>query len=321
SLPDQELLAAAAAGKLATRDEVVKQAKRLLDDPRARAKLHDFFRAWLRIDPAPEIAKDAKRFPGFDPATAADLRTSLDLFLEDVAWGEKSDFRQLLLSDQVFLNGRLAKFYGADLSDDAGFQKVALDPGRRAGVLTHPYLLAAFAYNSESSPIHRGVLVARGVLGKPLRPPPDAFTPLSAELHPNLTTRERVALQTKPQACVGCHGMINPLGFTLENFDAVGRYREKENGKPIDASGLYQTRTGEVVKFAGPRDLAAFLARSEEVQEAFVEQLFHHLVKQPVRAYGPNTLADLQRSFAKNEFNIRELMVEIIAVSALQPRK
>src|SRR5439155_15666147 len=218
--------------------------------------------AWLRIDRVQEITKDSKRLLGFDAATAADLRTSLNLFLDDVAWGEKSDFRQLLLADQVYLNGRLAKFYGADLPEDAGFEKVALDPGRRAGVLTHPYMLAAFAYNAESSPIHRGVFLARGVLGKPLRPPPDAFTPLAADLHPMLTTRERVDLQTKPQACVGCHGMINPLGFTLENFDAVGRFRETDNGKPIDSTGFYQTRTGEVVKFTGPRDLAAFLAGS-----------------------------------------------------------
>jgi mono/diheme cytochrome c family protein len=320
SLPDQELLSAAAAGKLGSRDEVATQARRMLNDPRAQAKLREFLHAWLRIDRVPEITKDSKRFPGFDAATAADLRTSLNLFLDDVAWGEKSDFRQLLLSDQVYLNGRLAKFYGAELPEDAGFETVTLDPGRRAGVLTHPYLLAAFAYNAESSPIHRGVFLARGVLGKPLRPPPDAFTPFAADLHPTLTTRERVDLQTKPQACIGCHGMINPLGFTLENFDAVGRFREQDNGKPVDSSGVYQTRSGEVVKFAGPRDLAAFLAGSEEVQESFTEQLFHHLVKQPVRAYGPKVLADLRRAFAKHEFSIRELMVEIVTVSALKAR-
>src|SRR5205814_4403356 len=226
-----------------------------------------------------------KKFPGFDEGVAADLRTSLELFLDDVVWSEKSDFRQLVLDEDVFLNARLAKFYGAELPADAkGFAKVRLNPGKRAGVLTHPYMMAAFSYTAESSPIHRGVFVARGVLGITLRPPNEAFTPLPPNLHPNLTTRERVLLQTKPAACVSCHGMINPLGFTLEHFDAVGRYRETDRGKPVDDTGSYQTRSGEVVKFGGVQDLARYLAGSEEVPAAFAEQLFHHVAKQPVRA-------------------------------------
>jgi hypothetical protein len=229
---------------------------------------------------------------------------------------DASDFRQLLQTDSLFLNGRLAKFYGAELPADAPFQLVSLSERERAGVLTHPYLMATFAYTDTSSPIHRGVFLARSVLGRALKPPPEAFAPLPAELHPNLTTRERVLLQTKPDACAKCHGMINPLGFTLENFDAVGRFRDKESGKPIDATGGYQSRTGESVTLSGVRDLASFLADSEEVHAAFVEQLFQHTVKQPVRAYGPETLADLVRSFEVNDFNIRKLIVQIAVVSA-----
>ena len=113
--------------------------------------------------------------------------------------------------------------------------------------------------------------------------------------------------------------MINPLGFTLEHFDAVGRYREKENGKPVDDTGSYQTRDGRVVKFAGVRDLAKFLAGSGEVHAAFAEQLFHHLVKQSVRAYGANKLDELRESFSRSGFNIRKLAVEV-AVTAALPR-
>jgi hypothetical protein len=154
-----------------------------------------------------------------------------------------------------------------------------------------------------------------------LRPPPEAFTPLAADLHPKLTTRERVLLQTKPTTCQSCHGVINPLGFTLEHFDAVGRFREQDNAKPVDATGSYETRTGEVVKFNGARELAKFLAGSEDVQTAFTEQLFQHLVKQPVRAYGPRQLADLRESFAANGFNIRKLIVEIVTTSAMTGRE
>ncbi|HEV3081896.1 MAG TPA: DUF1592 domain-containing protein [Gemmataceae bacterium] len=321
SLPDRELLQAAAAGQLGTRAQVSRQAERMLGDLRARSKLRDFFLQWLKIDPAPELVKDAKRYPGFDAVLASDLRTSLDLFLEDVLWSEASDFRQLLLADYLYLNGRLAQFYGAKLPADAPFQKVFLNPQERAGVLSHPYLMATFAYPAASSPIHRGVFLARNVLGQPLRPPPDAFVPLPADLHPGLTTRERVTLQTQPQACQSCHSMINPLGFTLEHFDAVGRFQDRDRDKPIDATGAYVTRNGQRVTFGGVRELAAFLAGNEETQEAFVQRLFQYFVKQPIRAFGPRKLVDLRQSFADNHYNIRKLMVQIVTEAATATAK
>jgi cytochrome c553 len=320
SLPDGELLEAAKAGKLAQRDQVMHQAERMVGDARTHSKLREFMLQWLKVDNVPELSKDMKRYPGFDAAMASDLRTSLDLFLEDVLWSQSSDFRQLLLADGLFLNGRLAKFYGADLPADASFQKVTTKPNERAGVLSHPYLMATFSYTGTTSPIHRGVFLTRNVLGRALQPPPEAFAPLSPDLHPNLTTRERILLQTKPEACQVCHGMINPLGFTLEQFDAVGRFRDKENDKPIDATGAYLTRSGEQVKFSGVRDLAKFLAACPETHDAFVEHLFHCLVKQPIRAFGPNELADLRGFFTQHDFNVRKLMVEIIASSAITPQ-
>jgi hypothetical protein len=116
-----------------------------------------------------------------------------------------------------------------------------------------------------------------------------------------------------------CHSVINPLGFTLEHFDAVGRFREQERGKPINTLGGYQTRAGLTVTLKDARELAKFLAVSEEVQAAFVEQMFHYLVQQPVRAYGAGTLDHLRQKFAAEGYNIRKLAVEVMAVSALAP--
>ncbi len=317
SIPDQPLLDAVAKGQLATREQVEQQAQRMLADPRTRSKLREFFLRWLKVDHVPDVAKDTERFPEFNAVIADDLRTSLELFLDDLLGSETADFRQLLLSDSLPLNGRLAKFYGAELPDDAPFQSVKLESGERAGVLSHPYLMAGFAYTASSSPIHRGVFIARSVLGRSLRPPPEAVAPLAPALHADLTTRERVALQTKPESCQSCHAMINPLGFTLESFDAVGRYRKDENGKPVDASGGYRTRSGDLVKFAGVRDLATFLANSEETHSAFVEQLFHGLIKQPIRAFGSQTRSELKQKFIENNFNIRKLVIDIVATAAL----
>lgn len=312
SLPDGALLKA----DLSTPEAIRTQAEKMLADPRTWSKTREFLLTWLKVDHYPDLAKDKKRFPEFDEAAASDLRTSLELFLEDIAWGEKSDFRELLLSDKVYLNGRLAKIYGASLPSDAPFQPVSLDGKSRAGVLTQPYMLASLAYFSTSDPIHRGVLITRNFLGRVLAPPPIAVTPTPAELQPKLTTRQRVTIQTKPAACNSCHQMINPLGFPLERFDAIGKLRDKENGQPIDATGSYQTRKGTLAKFNGPRELAQFLASSDEVHATFVERLFQFVTKQPIRAYGPKTSLELQKRFVESGFNIKKLLVEIAVVAS-----
>jgi hypothetical protein len=250
----------------------------------------------------------------------SDLRTSLELMLEDVLRSKDADFREIFLTDYVYLNGRLAKFYGLNLPENAPFQRVNLDASERAGVLTHPYLMSTFAYTGASSPIHRGVFISRSVLGRPLKPPPEAVAPLVVDLHPNLTTRERVTLQTKPAACVTCHGSINPLGFGLEHFDAIGRFRDREKGSPVDALGAYEKPTGETVTFDGARQLAQVLLASSETHSAFVAQLLHHMVKQSVRAFGPRTREELISSFAEHNFNMRKLVVDIIASTSLKDR-
>lgn len=321
SLPDAPLLEAAGKGELKTREQVAQQAERMVDDLRTRAKLREFLLQWLKVDRVADLAKDPKAFPEFDEAVAGDLRTSLEMFLEDVAWGEGSDFRRFLQADELYLNGRLAKLYGASLPEDAPFQKVKLEGEPRAGLLTHPYLMASFAYTGSSSPIHRGVFLARGVLGRSLAPPPEAVAPLAPDLHAGLTTRERVELQTSPKACQMCHTMINSVGFTLENFDAVGRFRKEEQGKPIDAKGEYQSQSGEVIVLDGPRDLAEYLSGAVEARSAFAQQLFHYLTKQPINAFGPDELKGLTGAFEKQGFSIRRLMVDEIAASALTPRR
>jgi mono/diheme cytochrome c family protein len=317
SLPDAPLLEAAARGELATREQIAAQTERMVADPRTKAKVREFLHQWLNLDRFHDVSKDAELFPGFDAALASDLRTSLDLFLQDAVWGESSDFRQLLLADSIFVNGRLAKFYGIDLPEDAEFQRVPFEPERRAGVLTHPLLLTGFAYHSTSSPIHRGVFISRSVLGRFLKPPPEAVAPLAPDLHPDLTTRQRVEIQTQATSCQTCHGLINPLGFPLEHFDAVGRFRSEDRGKPVDASGAYLSRTGERAQFNGARDLATYLAASDETHAAFVEQLFHSLLRQPVRAWGPEHLPNLKKSFVAHDFSVRRLLVVMLTDSAL----
>jgi len=317
SLPDAKLLKAAAEKKLETREQIVAEATRMQSDLRARDKLRGFMLQWLRIDQPIDMAKDEKLFPEFNNDTISDLRTSLELSLQDFLTSKEPDFRQFLLDEELYLNGRLAKLYGADLPADAPFQKVKLDADKRAGILTHPYMLSVFAYNGTSSPIHRGVFLARSMLGRVIKPPQEAFTPIAPDLHPSLNTRERVTLQTKAEACQLCHNMINPLGFALENFDAIGKYRADEKKRPIDAEGSYVSRDDKTVKFRGARELGRFLAESPEASAALTQQLFQYEIKQPIRAYGSDRLEKLQQDYVKNGYNFQRLAREIVVTAAL----
>ncbi len=316
--PDKTLLEAAKNGQLATEKQLRDQAWRLVGDYRARSRLLEFLRSWMNLERLQDVTKDAHDFPEFTPQIAADLRQSLELLMEQSVDAENCDFRRLLLTDSIFMNGRLAKFYGAGLPENAEFQEVKFEPEKRSGVVSHPFLLSGFAYTHTSSPIHRGVFLSRGVLGRGIKPPPIAVAPTAPELQPDLTTRERVTVQTSPEVCANCHNMINQLGYALENFDAVGRYREQEKSKPVDATGQYLQRNGELVRFAGARELATFLARSEETHRSFVRQLFHHMVQQPILAYGPETIGELSEQFEQQNFHMKQMMVEIAVRSAMR---
>ena len=315
SMPDEQLRQAAERNELQTREQVAAQANRMVRDPRAKAKLHSFFEHWLMLDHTDHLAKNAEIYEGYDEQLQSDLRTSLDLFIHEVIESDAADYRQLLLADYWYVNDRVAKFYDVQADTDE-FQKVSVDSNQRAGVVTHPYLLASLSYFETTSPIHRGVFASRRLLSRPLMPPPNAILFENAKFDPHLTMREKVTELTKAKDCQSCHAIINPLGFSLENFDAVGRYRTMEKDKPIDAAAEYTTGAGESVPLASARDLAEYAASSEQAQIGFVEQLFHHAVKQPAAAYGEKTLEELHKSFAENQYNIRVLFAEIATLTA-----
>ena len=321
SLPDAELRQAAARGALHEPAAVAAQARRMLADARTRTKLQYFLQQWLQMNRVEDLSKDPLLYPGFTPELIADLRVSLNLFLEDVVWNGASDYRRLLLDRELFVNGRMARFYGYEFPPAAAtndFVKVAADPARCSGVVTHPYLLTEFSYAKSSSPIHRGVFLTRNIVGRSLKPPPMAQVFKDADFDPNLTMREKVAALTRPAACQACHSVINPLGFSLEQYDAVGRFHAREGGRVIDAGVDYPQEDGSVVRFQGPRAVAEFAAGSADAQTVFIEQLFHQLVQQSVAAYGPDVLDRLRQNFLASGCHVQNLVVEITTLAARQ---
>jgi hypothetical protein len=313
SIPDKKLTQAAAAGKLKAADQVRAEAQRMIADPRTKAKLHGFFHHWLELERAEGSSKDPKVFPDFTPEMMADLRESLLQFIDEVVWSEKSDYRELLQADYLLMNERLGKYYGHPVTGDE-FQRVGFDPKQRAGVITHPYLLASLAYTKQSSPIHRGVFLTRTIVGMSLKPPMKAVVFEDSHFNPKLTMREKISELTRSGACMSCHSMINPLGFSLENFDAVGRWRTKDNNKPVDAVSEFTTHEGKLVRLTGPRDIVNYVAANPSGHRAFIRHLFHHLVKQEPTAYGPTVLDDLQHNFAANNCHIQKLLMDIALV-------
>ncbi|MDG2222083.1 MAG: DUF1592 domain-containing protein [Rubripirellula sp.] len=350
SIPDADLTAATESNSLNSPDDIRRQAKRMLDDPRTRAKLAGFFRHWLEIEDR-DLSKDRELFPEFDAAVVADLRTSLLRFIDQVVWSEKSDYRNLLNADYLLLNDRLQAVYAPrnqskqasesdqppsstfqdgdslagqtqsaeslDAQSEAAdeYRQFSLTDQNRSGLLTHPYLLSAFSYHNNTSPVHRGVFLTRNIIGRGLKPPPEAVAFNDDEFPANLTMREKVTSLTQATSCMSCHSIINPLGFTLESYDPVGRFRTSDGEKQVNTKAQYVSANGEPVEFKNAVDLAKFAIASEDAHRAFVKQLFHHLVKQDPDAYGEETLSRLVESFAADQFNVQNLMIEIAVVA------
>lgn len=335
SIPDERLLKAAAEGKLGTADEIRQQALRMMFDPRTKGKIRDFFRAWLELDER-DLAKDKQLFPEFDEAVIADLRESLELFVERIVWSRDSDYRELLLADYIALNPRLRELYPSAIEEtDEGlqdgreikrranrrqfaseFQPVDFPEDQRSGVLTHPYLLSAYSYHNSTSPIHRGVFLTRNIVGRVLSPPPIAVAFKDDEFAPDLTMREKITQLTRDTACMSCHSVINPLGFTLENFDAVGRWRTTDNDKPVDTKSRYTTSSGETVEVASARDIAKFAVESEAAHRSFITHVFEHVVKKSPYDFDADLAEQLREQFADDDFNIRNLWANVAATAA-----
>ncbi len=317
SIPDEPLLAAAENGMLATREGVEAETRRLLATPEARARVRDFFRQFLELDKIMAAEKDPSVLPSFDVATRADLLASVEAFVEHVVFdAEERTLRELMSASYNFVTARTAPLYGLT-SIAVTPEKVALDPTQRAGILTDAGLLAALAKRDSTSPIQRGVFVRQALLCQPLGAPPNADVAVVPAADPDKTTRERFADHTSDPSCAGCHRLIDPIGFGLEAFDAVGRYREQENGLVIDTTG---TLIGTDVdgELTGAIDLATRLSTSDYVAACVADRWI-------MFAQGRNTAKEclvpaLEARFAETSGDFTDLILAIATDETFRAR-
>ncbi|MEM9068337.1 MAG: DUF1592 domain-containing protein [Myxococcota bacterium] len=268
--PDEELVNLARADELQDPDVIAAQVERMVDDPRTRATLGRFHSQWLGLDRIGEIAKDSEFFPEWDASLPLSMRTELDLFLDEIAWGDEyGRYSDLFTSTTSFVDEPLAAYYGISAPAEE-WGRVEL-PDERRGVLARGGSLALHGFQL-TSPVLRGIDVRERLLCDHLPPPPPTVDDTAPAPDPSSTTRDQITVRTSAPDCVECHQLMNEVGFFFEGFDAVGQPRTEENGLPIDDTG--KVLLSDIEAARGVDELQQGLAESAMVRNCFVRQGF-----------------------------------------------
>jgi hypothetical protein len=316
SMPDEVLFAAAEAGQLSTKEQIAEQARRMVKDPRAREALGQFHEQWLDFRRVGSVGKDASVFPEWSSDVSLAMREEAKRFVEHVVFDAEGDLRTLLTARYTVASPELAAFYGYESSAAPGtFSKLALEPTRHSGLLTMGALMAYNAHTKATSPVHRGKLVRELLLCELLDPPPPNVVINEPTVSPDATVREQLAAHREDPSCAGCHNLMDSIGFGFESFDAVGRFRELENGEPVDDGGVVAGSDVEGA-FDGVVELGERLSSSEQVRQCYVTQLFRWAYGRADGADDQCALYELDAAFAASQGDVLELVVALTQTEA-----
>jgi hypothetical protein len=316
SIPDDTLLDAAGGGKLSTPEQVATQARRMLADPKARPAIAAFYDQWLGLSMLDTATKDPAVFPAFDDTLRNSMREETRRFVSDVLWNGDSSLSTLLSSTSTFVNKPLAALYGVTGPADANtFTRVTLNSKERAGILTQASMLASFARPDESSPVKRGKWVRVRLLCQDL-PDPPANVPQLPPPKEGVSTRERFAMHTNNPACSTCHSLIDGLGFGLEQYDGIGRFRTVDRGVPVDSSGEV-TETGDIDQpYVGGAELAALLTQSDRARNCAPTQWLRYVMARRETRDDTCSIVALRDAFKASGGNLKELLVSLTQTDA-----
>jgi mono/diheme cytochrome c family protein len=310
-LPDEELLALAEAGKLRNDDVLANQVKRMLADPRAESLVTNFAAQWLDVRGVPDIQPDPVLFAEFNPDLGDAFATELELFLRSVLLEDRSVL-ELLRSDTTFVNERLALHYGIGNVRGDTFRRIRLADENRFGLLGKGGILMATSYPNRTAPVLRGAWILEAITGTPPAAPPpnvEAFPENEEGVAPR-TVRERLEKHRENPSCNGCHGVMDPLGFALENFDAIGAWRTKdrETATAIDSSG--QLADGRMVN--GPKDLRdALLADPDQFVQTLTMKLMTYGLGRGIEYYDMPAVRKVVRAAARDGYKFSSVLTAI----------
>jgi hypothetical protein len=319
SAPDDELLDLAAQERLYDEEVMRAQVRRMLADPKARGLAESFATQWLGIGGLGETVKpDPERFPEFDAALAEAMRDEAIALVETILREDRSVL-ELIDCDYAMVNSRLAEHYGLPPVEGDELQRVSLDDRRRGGVLGLGAVLVSTSLPLRTSPVVRGKWVLEQVLGASVPPPPPeaGVLPEDDRLHDGLTQRERLELhRTKPQ-CAACHQRMDPLGFGLESFDALGRWRHHSNGQPVDARG--EMPSGEA--FTGPAELKqALLVRKGEFATNLSRKLLGYALGRGLSQFDACVARECVKELEAHDYRSGALVEKIVLSYPFQHR-
>ncbi len=313
TMPDGELSSLADRGKLHEPGVLRAQARRLLDDRRSRALFDGFGAQWLGVGGLPSKTFDPAKFPQMNSAMRSAMYDEARLFFENLV-RENGSIVRLVDCDYTFLNGTLAGLYGLDKKViGSRWRKVKLSDANRGGILGMPGILAMTSMPNRTSPVKRGVWVLEQVLGEHVSPPPPNVSTLEKQDQRTiaaLTLRQRTELHRKDPMCANCHKVLDPIGFGLENFDAIGRWRDRdESGGPIDAGG--ELPGGK--HFSSPKELKAMIAsRKDDLTRNLAEKLLAYALCRQLEGYDEIVVDHLMETIAKDGYRLRTLITEIV---------
>ena len=319
SIPDDELLDAAARGELSKPAVLAKQTRRMLADPRSESLVRNFASQWLHLRNLDSITPDARLFPDFDDNLRQSLRRETELLFEEMLREDRSVL-DLLRADHTYLNERLAKHYGIAGVQGTRFRRVALEPeSHRGGLLRHGSILTVTSYATRTSPVIRGKWILENLVGTPPPPPPPNVSALEDNfISASLPVRERLAQHRANAACASCHDFMDPVGFALENFDALGRWRTTEEGKPVDAAGGLPDGS----KFTGVAGLeAGLLARPEIFAGTMTEKLLTFALGRGVEPFDAPAVREVVRTAQKEQFRFSAIILGIVNSPPFKMRK
>ena len=322
SIPDEQLLDLAARGQL-TRPAVLKQqVKRMLADPRAAdALVDDFASQWLNLRRVNEVIIDPDRYPDFDDNLLEAFQRETEMFVASTLREDRSVL-DLLKGDYTFVNERLARHYKIPGIYGNRFRRVTLtNPDQRGGLLAHGALLATTSYPDRTSPVLRGKFLMNNILGLDVPQPPPGVDTNLAETRPGTlppTIRARLEQHRKNPSCASCHAAIDPLGFALENFDAIGGWRTiDESGNAVDASGTTVNGT-KVVGLAGLR--ALLLERPEQFPRTVTEKLIAYSLGRRLEYYDRPAVRKIVRDAAAQDYRWSSIILGIVESPAFLMR-
>jgi hypothetical protein len=319
--PDDELSKLADDGTLSKPDVLRAQVARMLKDPKAAALVDNFAGQWLYTRKLDEVQPDSAKFPGFDAPLRAAMKRETELLFEEIAF-HGVPANKLLTADFTFLNDRLAKHYGLPAVNSSEPKRVNLTGDQRAGFLSHGAILTVTSHPSNTSPVLRGKWVLNELLCQDIPPPPPGVdTKIAMEAMPSGSLRERLEQHRAKPECAGCHDLMDPIGFGLENYDAVGAYRTKDGAFDVDASGALPDGS----QFSGAKELAALIAEDERFPRCLTEKLYTYaLGRAPDRRTKGHmdtaTLAALADDFS-NGFDFPGLITGIVTSETFQKRR